>query len=71
MADKMFLRISEVAEALCVSRATAYDLVARGSIPSVRFKGRGGRAILRVPARALLEIAQRSDSGMKPVRDAR
>jgi excisionase family DNA binding protein len=63
MADKIFLRMAEVAEALGVSRATAYDLVARGSIPSVRFSGRGGRGILRVPADALRNLAKLDGDG--------
>jgi excisionase family DNA binding protein len=58
MGEKMFLRVSEVAELLGVSRATAYDLVQRGQIVSVRLEGRGGRGILRVPAGALRELAK-------------
>jgi excisionase family DNA binding protein len=57
MSDKMYLRISEVAEHLAVSRATAYDLIARGVIPSIRLEGRGDRGILRVPACALEKLA--------------
>jgi excisionase family DNA binding protein len=66
MADRMFLRVSEVAELLGVSRATAYDLVQRGQIPSVRLEGRGGRGILRVPADALRRLGQ--PAGAEPER---
>jgi excisionase family DNA binding protein len=58
MDEKMFLRISEVADLLGVSRSTAYDLVKRGQISSVRLEGRGGRGILRVPADALRKLAR-------------
>ncbi len=58
MSEKLFFRVSEVAEMLGVSRATAYDLVARGQISSIKLKGRGGRGILRVPADALKKLAQ-------------
>ena len=58
MSEKLFLRIPEVADSLGVSRATAYDLIARGQIPSVRLNGRGRRAILRVPADALRKLAK-------------
>lgn len=63
MSERVFLRIAEVADALGVSRATAYELVNRGSIPSVRFEGRGGRGILRVPAEALRKLAGHSERG--------
>jgi excisionase family DNA binding protein len=58
MGEKLFLRISEVADLLGVSRSTAYDLVQRGQIASVRLEGRGGRGILRVPADALRKLAK-------------
>src|SRR5262249_29894343 len=61
VAERMFLRISEVADLIGVSRATAYELVARRQIPSVRLEGRGGRGILRVPAEALRMLAQVAD----------
>lgn len=67
MSDKMYLRINEVAEHLGVSRATAYDLVNRGVIPSIRLEGRGERGILRVPAEALRKLAQKH----VPATDAR
>jgi len=70
MAEKLFLRVSEVADAIGVSRATAYDLVARGQIPSVRLEGRGGRGILRVPVEALRKLAN-PEAAATPEREAR
>lgn len=57
MAEKEFLRVSDVADRLGVSRTTAYELIQRGSLPVVRLAGRGGRGILRVPAAALEKLA--------------
>jgi excisionase family DNA binding protein len=37
--DRLAFRISEVAEAIGVSRSKAYELVARGDIPSVEIGG--------------------------------
>ena len=74
MSEKLFLRIPEVADSLGVSRATAYDLIARGQIPSVRLDGRGGRGILRVPAEALRRIAAdaiKATDSANPERDPR
>ena len=68
---RLFLRVSEVADALNVSRSTAYDLIQRGQIPSVRLEGRGGRGILRVPADALLRLAELNDSRTLPERGTR
>jgi excisionase family DNA binding protein len=51
-----FLRPTEVARALGVSRSTAYKLIAEGKIPCVRIAGR----IRRVPARALEELAEQA-----------
>jgi hypothetical protein len=46
-----------------VSKATAYDLVNRNQIPSIKLEGRGGRGLLRVPADALRKmIEQRTAS---------
>jgi excisionase family DNA binding protein len=62
--QRLLLRIDEVARLLGVSKATAYDLINRGEIPSVRLAGRGGRGLLRVPAEALRKtIAERSARG--------
>jgi excisionase family DNA binding protein len=66
MDSKQFLRISEVADRLRVSRTTVYDLIQRRSIPAVRLAGRGGRGILRVPAGALEELAANAMSGIEP-----
>jgi excisionase family DNA binding protein len=37
--DRMLLRPVEVAEALGISRSKAYELIAAGTIPSVRIGG--------------------------------
>ena len=75
MSEKLFLRIPEVADSLGVSRATAYDLIARGQIPSVKLNGRGKRPILRVPAEALRRLANPPDAALEfpvlPKRGAR
>jgi excisionase family DNA binding protein len=57
MGERLLLRVSEVADLIGVSKATAYDLISRGSIPSVRLAGRGDRGMLRVPADALKKLA--------------
>jgi excisionase family DNA binding protein len=51
-----FLKPSEVAQALGVSRSTAYQLIREGKLPHVLIAGR----IRRVPARALEELAERA-----------
>ena len=48
MTDRLMLRVVEAAEALGVSRAKAYELIAAGEIPSVRIGG-----CVRVPLDAL------------------
>jgi excisionase family DNA binding protein len=48
MADRLMLRVIEAAEALGISRAKAYELIAAGEIPSVRIGG-----CVRVPVDAL------------------
>jgi excisionase family DNA binding protein len=47
----LFLTVEEAAEVLGVSRASAYEYIARELIPAVRFGRR-----LRVPRAALLEL---------------
>jgi excisionase family DNA binding protein len=49
--DQLLLRPGEVATALGISRAFAYQLLATGQLPSVRL----GKAAVRVPRAALLE----------------
>ena len=71
MGDKLLFRVCEVADAIGVSRATAYDLIARGQIPSVRLEGRGGRGILRVPAEALRKLARADATSADPERAAK
>ena len=46
--ERLTMTVSEAAEFLGISRAFAYELVARGEIPAVRF----GRRVV-VPRRAL------------------
>jgi excisionase family DNA binding protein len=52
---KLLLRASEVASALGVSRAAAYQIMASGMLPVVRI----GRAV-RVPVQALAEWVERA-----------
>lgn len=54
-----FLKPSEVAQALGVSRSTVYQLIREGKIPHVVIADR----IRRVPARALEELAGRALDG--------
>jgi len=61
--QRLLLRVDEVARMIGVSKATAYDLVNRGEIPSVRLAGRGGRGLLRVPAEALRRIIEERTTG--------
>jgi excisionase family DNA binding protein len=53
---RLLLRVDEVARMIGVSKATAYDLINRGEIPSIRLAGRCGRGLLRVPAEALRKM---------------
>jgi excisionase family DNA binding protein len=46
--ERLMLRPTEAADAIGVSRSKAYDLIARGEIPSVRLGGS-----VRVPVDAL------------------
>jgi excisionase family DNA binding protein len=57
MDAKLLLRASEVAVALGVSRAAAYQLMASGALPVVRL----GRAV-RVPAQALAVWVEQATS---------
>jgi excisionase family DNA binding protein len=51
VSDRLVLSVAEAGELLGLSRAFAYELVARGELPVVRF----GRRIV-VPKAALLEL---------------
>ena len=51
MAERLTLSVEEAAGALGISRALAYELVARGELPSLRL----GRRIV-VPRRALIAL---------------
>ena len=51
--EKLLLRPIEAAEALGVGRSTIYELVAEGTVPSVRL----GR-LLRVPAASLRDLVE-------------
>jgi excisionase family DNA binding protein len=48
MTDRLMLRPTEAADAIGVSRSKAYELIARGDIPSVKVGG-----CVRVPVKAL------------------
>jgi len=54
MNESILMRAAEVAAALGVGRATAYELIASGELPSVRI----GRAV-RVPRAGLEEWVRR------------
>jgi excisionase family DNA binding protein len=57
--ERLLLRIDEVAQLIGVSRTTAYALVNKGEIPSVRIGG-----LLRIPNEALRKlIEERADGG--------
>jgi excisionase family DNA binding protein len=57
--ERLLLRIDEVAALIGVSRTTAYALVNRGEIPSVRIGG-----LLRIPNDALRKlIEERASAG--------
>ncbi len=60
--DRLLYRVDEVAAMIGVSKATAYDLVNRNQIPSIRLTGRGGRGLLRVPADALRKMIDERSS---------
>jgi excisionase family DNA binding protein len=48
MTERLMLRVTEAADAIGVSRAKAYELIAAGELPSVRLGGS-----VRVPVVAL------------------
>lgn len=57
MTDKLLLRPVEVGDAIGVSRARAYALIADGTLPSIRIG-----ASIRVPVDQLREWIQRQPS---------
>jgi excisionase family DNA binding protein len=59
MESRLTLKVEEAAEILGISRALAYELVARGELPSLRL----GRRIV-VPRRALEEMV--GQAGAQP-----
>lgn len=54
--ERLFYRVSEVAELLGMSRAQAYVLVAKGELPSIRI-----RSMIRVPADALDAMVEKAN----------
>lgn len=50
MPERIALTVAETAEALGISRTSAYELIRRGDLPHIRI----GR-VIRVPAEALME----------------
>lgn len=54
MADRLLYRVPEAADAIGVSRARAYELIAAGEIPSIRL----GSSI-RVPVEELRSVVAR------------
>ncbi len=56
--EKLFIKPKEAAEVLCLGRSKIYELIADGTIPSVRI----GKSI-RVPVKELLEWVKRQSNG--------
>ena len=54
MDERLLLRPAEAADAIGVSRTKAYELIAKGEIPSVRLGG-----VVRVPVAALKQWIDR------------
>lgn len=50
MPERIALTVAETAEALGISRTSAYELIRRGDLPHIRI----GR-VIRVPSEALME----------------
>ena len=55
--ERLVWTVEEAAHLLGISRAHAYDLVARGDLPSLRL----GRRVV-VPKRAIAELIERASS---------
>lgn len=56
--ERLFIKPKEAAGALCFGRSKIYELIADGTIPSVRI----GKSI-RVPIKELLEWVNRQSNG--------
>ncbi len=56
--EKLMLRPAEFAEAIGIGRSKAYELIARGEIPSVRIGGS-----VRIPVDALRDWISRQTAG--------
>jgi excisionase family DNA binding protein len=56
--ERLVLTVTEVGQLLAVSRAFAYELVARGELPVIRL----GRRIV-VPKAALMEFLEAATTG--------
>ena len=59
MEDRLLLRPMEAALMLAVGRTRIYEMIAEGSIPSVRI----GQRSIRVPIAALREWLESQESG--------
>ncbi len=62
MEDRLLLRPMEAASMLAVGRTRIYEMIAEGSIPSVRI----GQRSIRVPIAALREWLENQESGNGP-----
>jgi excisionase family DNA binding protein len=56
--EPVLIRPSQAALMLSVSRSTIYQLIASGSLRSVRLEGR----MIRVPMAAIRELAERTEA---------
>jgi excisionase family DNA binding protein len=61
MDDREVLKVEEAAALMRVTKNTAYELIAKGEIPSVRL----GR-LIRVPRRALLAMLEGKGGDASP-----
>jgi excisionase family DNA binding protein len=68
--DALLLRVSEVADRLDCSRATADRLIADGSLPSVTLRSGRRKKLLRVSKKALDRWIERDRAGKKGVRNS-
>jgi excisionase family DNA binding protein len=56
MNERLFYRVTELAELIGCSKTKAYELVASGAVPSTRIGG-----LLRIPAEAVRKMAQTNE----------